>query len=341
MKNNVLRFLPATLTVILMLALLLCLEPLSANAATAPWPKPELTEFKMGLPANDANFLPSWAAEQRGFFKEEGFTDFKILVFQGDAPTVQALAAGTVDLVVASLTGLVNSITAGQRFKAVWGGYNMAHFEWYGLPKYKSIAELKGGRLGISRFGSMTDFLTRYALRKAGINPEKDVTLLALGGSAQFLAALAAGQLDASILSIPNTYTAVERGYVRLATQRDLVSPDYPTHIVFSKEEFIAKNPNTIKAYLRATSRAMEWIKANPDEAAKLVNKQMKFDVDHARKGINDVAYGWAPDGRLPQEAGMKVFWSIAVDAGDVKEPWPTSRWLDDSFLKTQGEWRK
>jgi NitT/TauT family transport system substrate-binding protein len=341
MKSRVVRCFPATLVVLMMLLFLLSIGTPSARAAALPRPKPEITEFKIGVPAIDPNFLPNWAAEQKGFFKEEGFTDVKILLFQGDAPTVQALAGGTIDLCVASLTGLVNTITAGQKFKAVWGGYNMAHFEWYGLPKYKSISETKGGRYGISKYGSMTDFLTRYVLRKAGLDPAKDVTILPLGGAAQFLAALAAGQLDASILSIPNTYTAVEKGYVRLATQRELISPDYPSHIVYTKEEFIARNPNTIKAYLRATGKAIDWIKANPDEAAKLVNKQMKYPVDHARKGIDDVAYGWSSDGRLPQEAGMKVFWSIAVEAGDVKEPWSNSKWLDDTFLKTQNDWRK
>jgi NitT/TauT family transport system substrate-binding protein len=328
------------LLVVVAVNLLLESNPAPVRAAQLARAKPEIAEIKIGVPARDPNFLPNWAAEYKGFFKEEGFTDAKILVFQGDAPTVQAQAGGTIDLCVASLTGLVNSITSGQKFKAVWAGYNMAHFEWYALPKYKSIAETKGGRYGISKYGSMTDFLTRYALRKAGLDPEKDVTILPLGGSAQFLAALASGQLDASILSIPNTYTAVERGYTRLATQRELVSPDYPTHVVHTKEEFITRNPNAIKAYLRATGRAIEWIKANPDEAATLVSKQMKYRVDHARKGIEDVAYGWHSDGRLAQE-GMKIFWSIAIEAGDVKEPWPNSKWLDDSFLKTQDQWRK
>ncbi len=312
----------------------------TAKAAPAEKPKPEIGELKIGVPAIDPNFLPNWAAEQQGFFKEEGFTDVKIMLFQGDAPTVQALAGGTIDMCLASLTGLVSTISAGQKFKAVWAGYNMAHFEWYGQPKYKSIAETKGGRYGVSKYGSMTDFLTRYALRKHGLDPQKDVSILALGGAAQFLAALAAGQLDVSILSIPNTYTAAERGLVRLMSERKDVSPDYPSHIVYTKEEFIAKNPNTIEAYLRATGKAIEWIKANRDEAARLVNKQMKYSVDHARKGIDDVAYGWYPDGRLAQE-GMKVFWSIAVEAGDVKEPWPNEKWLDDRFLKTQDQWRK
>ncbi len=306
---------------------------------TAPPVKPEMGELKIGVPDLDPSFLPNWAAEQRGFFKEEGLNDVKVLVFQGNAPTVQALSGGTIDLCVASLIGLVNTITSGQKFKAFWAGYNMSDFAWYGLPKYKSIPETKGGRYAVSRFGSLTDFLTRYALRKAGLDPEKDVTILQLGGQAQFLAAMSSGQIDVSILSLPNVYVAAEKGFVRLMSQKDL-SRDYPTHVIYSKEDFASKNPNTVKAYLRATTKAMGWIKANRDEAANLVNKQLKYKIEHARKAVDDLTEGWYPDGRLPQD-GMKVFWSIAMQSGDVKEPWPNNKWLDETFLKTQDQWRK
>ena len=253
---------------------------------------------------------------------------------------MQALAAGSVDINIASLTGLVTTISSGQKFKAYWAGYNMPIFEWYAQTKYKSIAETKGGRYGVSKLGAMTDFLTRYALRRAGLDPEKDVNILQIGPDAQNLAALLSGQLDATILSIPFSYMAAEKGLVKLMSQKEQVSQDYPTHVVYAKEEFAAKNPNTIKALLRATGRAIEWIKANPDEAAQLASNQLKFNLEYCRKGIDAFREGWFSDGRLPKD-GMKVFWGIAVEAGDVKEPWPDSKWLDPTFLKTQDQWRK
>lgn len=233
----------------------------------------------------------------------------------------------------------MTSITSGQKVKGVWAGYNMPLFSWYAQPKYKSIAETKGGRYGISKFGAMTDFLTRHALRKAGLDPEKDVHILQIGTDAQNLAALLSGQLDCTILGT-TVYMAAEKGMVKLMSQKDDVAPDYPTHVVYTKEEFIARNPNTMKAFLRATGKAIDWIKAKPDEAAQLASKQLKLKPEYSRKLIDDYRDGWYSDGRLPKE-GMKVFWSIAVEAGDVKEPWPNSRWLDDTFLKTQDQWRK
>jgi NitT/TauT family transport system substrate-binding protein len=340
MKSRLIRCKPIPAAIFVLMALLIAGGPASVQAASLQQVKPEITELKIGIPALSPTQLPNWAADQKGFFKDEGFTDVKILLFQGDAPTVQALAAGTVDLNVASLTGLVNTILSGQKFKAIRAGYNMTPFEWYAQPKYKSIAETRGGRYGISKYGGMTDFLTRYALRKAGLDPEKDIKILQIGQDATILSALLSGQLDAAILAIPYTYTAAEKGLARLMSQRENVSPDYPTHAVYAKEEFIARNPNTVKAYMRATGKAMEWIKGNPGEAAQLVSKQLKYSPEYSRKAVNELTDGWYPDGRLPQE-GMKVFWAIAVEAGDVKEPWPNNRWLDDTFLKTQDQWRK
>jgi NitT/TauT family transport system substrate-binding protein len=308
--------------------------------AASPLIRPEIAKLTVGLPVPAISFMPVWIADQNGFLKEEGIRDIRVLSFRGDADVIQALAGGSVDLNVASLTGLVASINSGQKFKGVWAGYNMPLFEWYAQPKYKSIAETKGGRYAVSKFGSLTDSLTRYALRNAGLDPDKDIEILQLGGSTQSLAAMEAGQLDAAILSFPQTYIAAEKGFVKLMNQKEQIAPDWPTHVVYTKEEFITKNPNTIKAFLRATGKAMEWIKANPNEAAKVANKQMKFKVENCRRGIDEIKDGWYSDGRPPQE-GMKIFWEIAVQSGDVKEAWPNNRWLNDTFLKTQDQWRK
>ncbi len=166
------------------------------------------------------------------------------------------------------------------------------------------------------------------------------MTILQLGGPVQFLAALEAGQVDVAVLTSPFTQMASEKGFGRLMSQKEHIAQDWPTHVVYAKEDFISKNPNTIKAFLRASGKAMEWVKSNPDEAAKVANKNLKFKVDYCRKAIDEMRDGWYADGRLPGK-GLKIFWDIAVEAGDVKEPWPNNKWLDDSFLKTQNEWRK
>jgi NitT/TauT family transport system substrate-binding protein len=263
-----------------------------------------------------------------------------VLVFKGDAEVLQALAGGTVDISVSSLPGLVESIKSGLKFKAFWGGFNQPYFEWYALPKFKSIASTKGGRYAVTKYGALTDFLTRYAVRAGGLDPEKDIKILQLGGSPQSLPAMEAGQIDVTILSAPANYVAEEKGFVKLMSMKDVIAPDWPTHVVFAKEEYITKNPNVIKAFLRADGKAMDWIRSNKEEAAQIASKQAKFKVEYCRKFLEQYQDYWFADGRLPGK-GLKVFWDIAVQAGDVTEPWPDSKWLDPSFLKTQNQWRK
>jgi NitT/TauT family transport system substrate-binding protein len=234
----------------------------------------------------------------------------------------------------------VTSIKSGQKFKAVWGGFNQAMMEWYANSKFKSIADTKGGRYAVTKYGALTDFLTRYALRKAGLDPEKDVQILQLGGSQQSLLAMEAGQLDVTILSVPANYVASEKGFVKLLSQKEAIGPDWPLHVVFGKEDYIARNQNTIKAFLRANARAIEWIRSNPEEAAQIASKTSKYKVEHCRKFLEEYKNDWYTDGRLP-EKGMKIFWDLAIQAGDVTEPWPEVKWLDRSFLSTQSQWRK
>lgn len=315
-------------------------RPSTSQAAPAVKAKPEMAKLTIGLPAPAISFLPTWAAEQKGFFKEEGMTEVKILAFRGDADAVQALAGGTVDLNIASLTGLVSTISSGQKFKGIWAGYNMPFFDWYAQPKFKSIEETKGGRYAVSKYGSLTDSLTRYALRSAGLDPEKDVKILQLGNQTQALSAMEAGQIDAAIMPSPQSYMAAEKGFVKLMSQKEQIAPDWPTHVVYAREDFIYKNQNTIRAFLRATGQAIEWIKANRDEAAQLASRQLKFKLEHCRKAIDDIQGEWYSDGRLPGK-GLKIFWEISVQAGDVTEAWPNNRWLDDRFLKTQDQWRR
>ena len=91
---------------------------------------------------------------------------------------------------------------------------------------------------------------------------------------------------------------------------------------------------------MRAQGKAVDWLNANPEEAAQIANKMTKFKVEYCRKFIDDYKSWWDTDGRIASK-GLKVLWEIAVQAGDVNEAWPDSKWLDSTFLKTQTQWRK
>jgi NitT/TauT family transport system substrate-binding protein len=285
--------------------------------------------------------LPAWVALEKGFYKGEGLNEVKHLRFRGEAPILQAMIAGTADVSISNIGAIIDLIKRGQKFKAVWNGYNQAFFDWYAKPKYKSIADTKGARYAVTKYGALTHDLTNYVIRKAGLDPTKDIKVLQLGGSRQSLAAMEAGQLDVSIMAPPASYMAEEKGFVKLISQRKMIGPDWPLNCVWTSEKYIAKNPNTLKALLRALSKSIMWIKANPEEAAEVASKSYKYKLTYCRRFIDDWGRDWHADGRLPTEKGWNALWDIYVEIGKVKEKWSNSKWLDETFLKTQDQWLK
>lgn len=300
--------------------------------------KLEKTSLKIGLPLDTATFLPFYVAESKGFFKDEGL-DVEIFGFQGDAGVVQALAGDSVDISAASLTGLVKSIDSKQPFIAFWGGFNQSDFEWYS-PKITSMEAANGKTFGITSYGSLTDVLTRYAIKEAGLNPDKDVKILQAGGSAARIAAMESGQMDVSILATPFKFMAKDQGMNLLLSEREEISKTYPNHVVYSKQDFVKNNPETIKAMLRAIVKANEDIEKNPDDAAKVLVDKLKLEEKYAKLSVEDITPGFDKRGGIDQ-AGLEFFWKISVEAGDVDTPWEDEKWLDNSFIETQDEWLK
>jgi NitT/TauT family transport system substrate-binding protein len=311
---------------------------LAGHFAHAAPPKPllERPAIKIGLPVEATTYLPIYLAESKGFFKEEGL-DVKLFTFKGDAGAIQALAGNSVDINVASLTGLITAISADQPFIAFWGGFNQADFDWYS-PKMKSLKEAKGKKFGITQYGALTDILTRSVLKKAGLNPEKDVQILQVGGSPSALAAMAAGRLDAAILSAPAKYVAQEKGMIHLLSERKHVTPDWPKHVVYSNKAFLKDNPETVKAFLRAMVRGLDYMGANRAEAADVLVKRLKFEKRHALLAVEETLPDFDRNGKVNQD-GLDAFWKLEIEAGDVKERWPDNKWLESSLMNSSKTW--
>src|SRR6202023_2994571 len=121
--------------------------------------------------------------------------DVELISFRGDAEVAQALAGNSIDLSLQSLDGLINLINAGQPVRGFYAGFFQSDFAWLAQPRIKQWKDLKGGTAGVSTYGSLTDQLTRYILKRNGLEPEKDVQLVQVGTTASMLQALKAGRL--------------------------------------------------------------------------------------------------------------------------------------------------
>jgi NitT/TauT family transport system substrate-binding protein len=308
---------------------------LAAGTAQA---KPEKTQITLGIPVLAGTFLPVYLAVDNGLYKEEGL-DVKLVAFRGGSALAKAVIANNVDIGLTSLAGVNVGIAAKQPLKVFYAGFNMAIFEWWASPQIKSMKDVKGTKWGVSRFGSSTDFLTRYALSKHGYDPKKDVQVIQGGRSSTRIAAQKAGQMDVNIFVTPETIISKALGYNRILKQTDLAE-DYPFHVWFAKEDVINKNHNTIIALLRAHVRSVRMAKNDKAKSLKALANHIKMDPKYLGPTYDSFINFIHEDGRLPSDKGLDVFFEMGVANGTYKEKWPKSRYYMSKYVDSYNQWK-
>jgi NitT/TauT family transport system substrate-binding protein len=311
---------------IFLLTVVIAFVPAPASAQG----KPEKTSLTIGLPVTTSTLLPIYLAEEAGYFKQEGL-DVKLVAFRGGSSMVMGVVADSIQVGIGALTGVLAGISAGQDLSVFYGGFNMAIFDWYAVPKIKSFKQAAGTRIGVSTYGSSTDFLTRYALKLNGIDPKNGARIIQGGASAGRIAAMASGQLDINILAPPETFLAKERGYNAILKQTDL-APDYPFHVFFATKTYIAQNPKVI--------RGMRLARSDKQRSIKTLIARVGIDPKYADLTYAQIMQGMFDDGRLPGDPGMNAFFDSGIEAGVYKERWPKEKYWNGQFQKSYNDWK-
>ncbi|GAB4089285.1 type 2 periplasmic-binding domain-containing protein [Hydrogenophaga soli] len=231
--------------------------------------KPKLTIAVGGK--NLFYYLPLTIAEQLGYFKAEGL-DVTIVDFAGGAKALQAVVGGSADVVSGAFEHTINMQAKGQAMRAfvlqglapqIVLGVNPKT-----MPNFKSIADLKGKKIGVTAPGSSTNVLVNYVLAKAGLKPS-DVSIIGVGAANGAVAAMRSGQIDA-ISNLDPVITLLQRsGDLKIVTDTRIVSEaekvfggPMPAGCLYAPQPFLDKNPQTAQALTNAMVRANKWIQA-------------------------------------------------------------------------------
>jgi NitT/TauT family transport system substrate-binding protein len=308
-------------------------RPLGAAVKLGPL---ERTSLRVATAVDALTFLPIYIAAARTW-KEQGL-DVQLFGFRGEAEALQALAGDSVDITLESVPGVIEAVKAGQPIRAFYAGFRQADFSWISGPSIKTWEDLRGKNVGVSTIGSLTDLLTRFALRRHKLEPEKDVNIVQIGSTQSSLAAIRSGRLAAGILSPPYTWQATGDGLNMLGTQAKEVSSSWPKHVFLAKTALLKDAPNTMKAFLRSHVSAIRLAKSDRDFALKTLVDKLKLTPDDALRAYNIELPGFDERGELPKDA-MPTFWKIAMSNGDVDSPWPESKFLDRRYIDTFREW--
>jgi sulfonate transport system substrate-binding protein len=284
----------------------------------------------LGLPVPATTLSAAYLAVDKKLWQKQHLK-IKTVTFKGDSELVKAVLSGDVDLALGSLVGPLTVADAGQQVRVFYGGFDMPAFAWYSVPSIHSVQEAKGKTWGVTTLGSSTDFLTRYALAKSGLNPKTDAKVVQGGSSAPRLAAMKAGQIQVNIFTQPQTVTATKLGYNKILDLKDIVA-QYPMHVVWSTPKFLQKGDEA-KRFVAGLSAGMTLTKQQPDQAARSIAKANKIPMPDAKASIAQWVDQLYPDGRMPDAKSMTAFWQMGLAGGAFKHRIPDSQWLDTRFL--------
>jgi NitT/TauT family transport system substrate-binding protein len=181
-----------------------------ALAASAPARAAEPIAFRAGIADPVNTVLAWWTAQAAGFYADEGLK-VEILNMSGGSRGAEALAAGSLDVMHVGLSSVVKLNRAGGDLRLIGSLSNVIRFTFFSASGVKTAADLKGGVVGVSTFGSESDSTVTLALARLGLQ-RGDVTLKEYGGGPSRLAALRSGEIKATALNEPFTSLAREAG---------------------------------------------------------------------------------------------------------------------------------
>lgn len=241
--------------------------------------------IRIGIPGLSAEFTPVWAAKDRGRLRKYGL-DAEIIVMQGGTQLVQAMVGGSIDFSVmggAYLTGAMRGADL------VMVATHMDKFPYSLIvkPSIKRPEDLKGAKLAISRFGSSSDAGLRVSLQRSGINPDKDVTIMQVGGQTERYAALRSGVVDGTVVIPPLSGAAQRAGYNSLINMSKLGIP-FPQEGVVASRQYIATRRDTLLRFLRAYLEAVRDLKAEKEFAIAVMAKHLRMDPKKDREALED-----------------------------------------------------
>lgn len=276
-------------------------------------------------------YLPLTIAEQLKYFGAEGL-DVEIVDFAGGAKALQAVVGGSADVVSGAFEHTLNMQAKGQPMRAfVLQGRApqiVLAVSTKTMPDFKTVADLKGKKIGVTAPGSSTQIMCNFVLAKAGLKPA-DVSYVGVGASQGAVAAMRAGQIDA-ISNLDPVITILSRaGDIKIVSDtRDPAESErvfggpMPAGCLYAPVAFLEKNPNTAQALVNAMVRANKWIQqAGPSDIVKVVPESYLLgDRAIYIDAFLKAKAALSPDGLIPDAGSATALRALAsVDESMAK----------------------
>jgi NitT/TauT family transport system substrate-binding protein len=288
-------------------------------------------KVRMGSSSTNVSFLAIYAAQHRGFFRDEGI-DLEIIFMPANLAST-AVLNGDLDY-NGAVTGTIGAAVHGQPMKVLLFTVSKPLLFLVSKKEIKDPKQLRGKKIAGSSPGGSATLIAEKVLRHYGLEPGRDVLLLPMGGSAASrYAVLESNVVDASFLSVPENIIAVEKGYNELVFAGDVV--EFPQNGFGTSEKKIRENPDDVYRMVRATLRGLQfvWDKANQEAVTNILMKQWKVnDRRMAAEMARQVNRVLTKDAVVKPES-VQVLVDLARESAKISRPVSAAQVVDYSFV--------
>ncbi len=237
----------------------------------------KLTNINVCYSGNSGNQIVTWYAFEKGLFKKYGLNVNLVSVKNGSTATA-SMIAGEMNFCQIAGTAVVNAIVAKTDLVMIAGLINTYLASIMVNNNIKTPEDLKGKALAISNPGGASDTEMRVALKSLNLEPEKDVTLLSIGGQGERLAAMETGKVVGTVVSPPTNFIAQKKGYRELLEMSSLNLPYQHTSLV-TTNSYLAKNPELAENFLKAIVEAIATMKKDETGTIEVLAKYLSLDL--------------------------------------------------------------
>lgn len=272
-------------------------------------------KVRLSVSSLDAAFLTPIVALKRGFFKEEDI-DPEIIRMNANI-SITALATGDTDYTTI-FGSVVRAAIRGLPVKVVASFLDSPTQMLLARQEYKSVKELKGKTLGVSTFGATADVSARMMFRYSGVDPEKDVKIIALGADQARFTALKEGIVDVIVISPPADLEGKKFGFRVLARAYELFN--FPFVGLGANLKKINERPDEIKRVIKALIKANRYIRSNRDGSIEVLAEWSRAAKENAAVSYDSVVKVFNQDGSIPAD-GLQSVIESAVKEAKVTRP--------------------
>ena len=272
-------------------------------------------KIRVSISSLDVAFLTAGVALKRGFFKEEGFEPE--LIRMNANVSITALSTGDIDYTMI-FGSVVRAAVRGLPMKVVASFLDSSTHTLIARSEYKALKDLRGKTLAVSSFGATSDVAARMMFQRSGIDPEKDIKIIALGSDRARFSALKEGIVDVAVISPPADVEGKKMGFNVLARAYELFN--LPFVGLGANTKKIKERPDEIKRVIKALIKANRYITANRDGTIQILAEWGRTDRESASASYDGTVKVFNADGSIP-ESGLKLVIDQSRQALKMDQP--------------------